>query len=182
MNQLERIREVVERVATSEGLEVVDVELHGRGRGAMVRVFLDRFAPSAAAALLATGPDHTGVSLADCQTVSQQVGIILDVEEIMQESYTLEVSSPGLDRKLVKPADYQRFAGQRAAIELRPEAAPDGAKKFPCRLLGQRDGWIEVQLENGESKRIGFTDIVKANLTPEFPRKEKPGKGPKKPR
>ena len=122
MNLLERIREVVERVAASEGLEVVDVELHGRGRGATVRIFLDK--PGADSVAPAADAPPPGVSLQDCQTVSQQVGMILDVEEVMSESYTLEVSSPGMDRKLVKLADYTRFAGQRAAFELRAEAAP----------------------------------------------------------
>lgn len=181
MNQLERIREVVERVAASEGLEVVDVELHGRGRGSTVRIFLDKPVPEGT---VVTDPTAVpGVSLEDCQKVSQQVGMILDVEEIMRESYTLEVSSPGLDRKLVKASDYTKFAGQRAAFELRPEAAPvAGGRKFRGKLLGQQDGQIEVQLDNGELQRISFVDIAKANLVPEFPKKEKPGKGPRKPR
>ena len=181
MNLLERIREVVERVAASEGLEVVDVELHGRGRGATVRIFLDK--PGVESAVPSADAPPPGVSLADCQAVSQQVGMILDVEEVMRESYTLEVSSPGMDRKLVKPADYTRFAGQRAAFELRVEAAPvSGGRKFRGKLLGQQDGLIDVQLDNGEVQRVSFADVAKANLVPEFPKKEKPGKGPKKPR
>jgi ribosome maturation factor RimP len=180
-SQLERIREVVERVAASEGLDVVDVELHGRGRGATVRIYLDKPWPEGALAVPDTPPP--GVSLQDCQTVSQQVGMILDVEEVMRERYTLEVSSPGLDRKLVKPGDYSRFAGQLAAFELRPEAAPiGGGRKFRGRLMGQRDGIIDVQLESGEAQRVGFADVARANLVPEFPKKEKPGKGPRKPR
>ena len=109
--------------------------------------------------------------------------MILDVEEVMRDSYTLEVSSPGLDRKLVKPVDYTRFAGQRAAFELRPEApAVGGGRRFRGQLVSQQDGQLEVQLDNGDLQRVNFADIAKANLVPEFPRKEKPGKGPKKPR
>jgi ribosome maturation factor RimP len=177
MNQLERIRAVVERVAESEGLEVVDVELHGRGRGTVVRIFLDR--PVADQTPPVPGQ---GVSLEDCQRVSQQVGMILDVEEVMTDSYTLEVSSPGLDRKLVKPADYSRFAGQLVALELQPEAAGDGLRKIRGRLLGRQESQIEVEMESGESRRFPLTAVAKANLVPEFPKKEKPGKGPKKAR
>src|SRR5689334_11875563 len=172
MNQLERIRAVVERVAASENLEVVDVELHGRGRGSVVRIFLDKPASSASDPA-APAP---GVSLEDCQSVSQQVGMIFDVEEIMRESYTLEVSSPGLDRKLVKPTDYSRYAGQRVAIELKPEADINGSRKFRGKLVGEQDGQIEVQLDNDQLQRLRFADVARANLVPEFPKKEKPGK------
>lgn len=181
MTQFDRIRAVVERVATSEGLEVVDVELHGRGRGATVRIFLDKPAP--AGMLPPSGQALSGVTLEDCRKISQQVGMILDVEEVMSDSYTLEVSSPGLDRKLVRLSDYSRFAGLLAAVELRPEAvAVSGTRKFRGKLLGQRDGQVEIQLEQGGVQRIAFADIARANLVPEFPRKEKPGKGPRKPR
>ncbi|MSO20952.1 MAG: ribosome maturation factor RimP [Acidobacteria bacterium] len=210
MTQLERIRAVVERVATSEGLEVVDVELHGRGRGTVVRIFLDKLAgavparlevPEPAESVLlelavepivaaagtaapvvaqATSTGAVGVSLADCQNISRQVGMILDVEEIMLDSYTLEVSSPGMDRKLVKPADYERFAGQRVAMELAPEAAFGIGRRFRGKLLGLREGLVQVDLDNGESRQISPNDIERAHLVPEFPKKEKPGKGPGK--
>jgi ribosome maturation factor RimP len=175
MDQLQRIRAVVERVAASENLEVVDVELHGRGRGSVVRIFLDK--PIPVGEQPAT---PQSVSLEECQTVSQEVSTILDVEDIMRESYTLEVSSPGLDRKLVKPSDYSRYAGQRIAIELKPEASFAGARKFRGKLLGQQDGQIEVQLDNNELQRLQFVDIDRANLVPEFPKKEKPGKAKRK--
>ena len=210
MTQLEKIRAVVERVAASEGLEVVEVELHGRGRGTVVRIFLDKLAGAVPARLevpesadpvlpeLAVEPIDAaegtaaqaastgvvGVSLADCQNVSRQVGMILDVEEVMLDSYTLEVSSPGMDRKLVKPADYERFAGQRVAMELAPEAAFVSAggigRRFRGKLLGLRDGLVQVELDNGESRQISPNDIERANLVPEFLKKEKPGKGPGK--
>ena len=143
---IDQVRAVVERVAASSGLEVVDVELHGRGRGSIVRIFLDKPASSSDDPALAA----PGVSLEDCQAVSQQVGTILDVEEIMRDSYTLEVSSPGMDRKLVKPADYSRYAGQRVAIELKPEADVNGVRKFRGKLLGQQDGQIEIQMDDDQ--------------------------------
>jgi len=176
MDQLQRVRAVVERVAASENLEVVDVELHGRGRGSIVRIFLDKPASSSDDPTLPV----KGVSLEDCQTVSQQVGMILDVEDIMRDSYTLEVSSPGLDRKLVKPSDYSRYAGQRVAIELRPEADVQDLRKFRGKLLGQQDGQIEIQMDDDQIQRLRFADIARANLVPEFPKKEKPGKAKRK--
>ena len=152
MDQLERIRGVTERVAASEGMEVVDVELHGRGRGAMVRIFLDK---------------PGGVTHGDCQAVSRQVGMILDVEEVMPASYTLEVSSPGLDRRLTRPADFERFAGQQVRIEM--EFPIDGQRRFQGRLVGMENGAVLVQLETGQMAAMPHAQIRRANLVPVFP-------------
>lgn len=151
MSQLECIREVVERVAASEGLEVVDVELHGRGRGAVLRVFLDK---------------PGGVTHGDCQRVSEQVGTLLDVEDLVADSYTLEVSSPGLDRRLAKPADYERFAGRQVKLILRD--AQDGRRRFQGRLLGIENGQVRVEVESGQVLRLAPDQIAKANLVPDF--------------
>src|ERR1700720_2834366 len=95
--EIERVREIAERVAASSGLEVVEVELRGGGKARMLRIVIDK--PS-------------GVTNKDCANLSRDVGPILDVEDVVPgSSYTLEVSSPGLDRKLTRPADYERFAG-----------------------------------------------------------------------
>ena len=100
-----KIEEIAERVAGSEGLEVVEVEVKGGGNNRFVRISIDK-------------PE--GVTHADCELVSQQVGTILDVEEVVPGGrYTLEVSSPGVERKLLKPADYQRFQGKKVKITLR---------------------------------------------------------------
>ena len=104
MEQLERIREITEMVANSEGLELVEVEFLGQGPRAVLRIFLDK---------------PGGITVEDCQSVSHQVGTILDVEDFIRWSYTLEVSSPGLDRKLLKPSDYQHFAGKLVKLVLR---------------------------------------------------------------
>src|SRR6266481_8777104 len=99
---VDRVREIAERVAASSGLEVVDVELRGSGNARMLRVFLDK--PGAA-----SGDPLAGVTHGDCATFSREFGTILDVEDAMPGgSYTLEVSSPGLDRKLTRPADFER--------------------------------------------------------------------------
>src|SRR6476661_10704609 len=98
---VDRVREIAERVAVSSGLEVVEVELRGGGKARMLRIFIDKPA---------------GVTHEDCVSVSREVSTILDVEDAVPGSYTLEVSSPGLDRKLFRPADYQRFTGSRIQL------------------------------------------------------------------
>src|ERR1700735_5252273 len=108
---VERVREVADRVAASSGLEVVDVEFLGGGNARMLRVFLDK--PAAGNDPLA------GVTHEDCATFSREFGTILDVEDVMPGSYTLEVSSPGLDRKVIKPADFTRFTGRRLKLTTR---------------------------------------------------------------
>ena len=108
---LERIREAAERVARSEGLEIFDVEWK-IGKQRFLRVYIDRL----------PGPEHpdAGVSHSDCQRVSEQLSVMLGCGRVDSGAgrYILEVSSPGLDRKLIKPADYERFAGRLAKIWL----------------------------------------------------------------
>ncbi|MCB9384318.1 MAG: ribosome maturation factor RimP [Bryobacterales bacterium] len=150
---IEQARAIAERVAASEGLEVVDVEWHGSGRRGVLRIFIDK--PS-------------GVSLADCETVSKQVSTILDVEDVVPGgAYALEVSSPGLDRKLVKPGDYERFRGKKATIRLRTPLA--GRGQFTGRLAGLSNA-EEALLETaeGETLRFGLQDIRTARLVVEI--------------
>jgi len=151
MEQLERIREIAERVANSEGMELVDVEFLGRGPRAVVRIFLDK---------------PGGITVRDCQIVSQQVGTILDVEDFIQRSYTLEVSSPGLDRKLLKPSDYQHFAGRLVKLVLRGPS--QGPRRFQGRLLGMEEDKVRVDTGNGQVVQFDYDDIEKANLVVEF--------------
>ena len=99
-----RVREVAERAALERGLELVHVELAGGARSPIVRVFIDK---------------PGGVTHEDCSAVSNHVGTILDVEDFIHSAYTLEVSSPGLERGLYKRADYERFAGQLARLKAR---------------------------------------------------------------
>src|SRR5208283_2797544 len=127
---LDKVREIVERVAQSSGLEVVDVELHGGGKARMLRIFLDK---------------PTGVTHEDCANVSREVGTILDVEDAMPcGSYLLEVSSPGLDRKLSKPGDYQRFTG--SLVKLMTRDPVNGNRHFEGRLKAFHDGRLSLEL------------------------------------
>src|SRR6266536_4873995 len=99
-----KIEEIAQRVAQSEGIEVVDVEVKGGGNNRFVRISIDKPA---------------GVTHADCELISQQVGTILDVEDVVPGGrYTLEISSPGVERKLLKLQDYTRFQGQKAKVSL----------------------------------------------------------------
>ena len=143
-----KIEEIAERVAASEGLEVVEVEVKGGGNQRFVRISIDK-------------PE--GVTHADCELVSQQVGTILDVEDVVPGGrYTLEVSSPGVERKLVKPQDYQRFHGKKVKVVLRD--AVDGRRNWEGTLAGFEDGTIALETAPGVITRFPFDQVQKANL------------------
>ena len=147
---IESIREAAQRVARSEGLEVVDVEWKV-GKQRFLRVYIDK-------------PE--GVSHGDCELVSQQLSVILDVEELVPGgSYILEVSSPGLDRKLTRPADYERFVGRLARISLNEPV--EDSKFFEGRLVGYADGMVQMEVK-GRVVALPFAGIRKANLVVEF--------------
>ena len=160
---LEQARRIVERVAASEGFELVDVELRGRGPGAVLRIFLDK---------------PGGITLEDCQSVSRQVGTILDVEAVMSARYTLEVSSPGLDRRLNKPSDFERFTGRKVKLLLKQ--LESRRRRLQGLLLGVDDGQVKIQTDSGGAERIPFEQIERANLVPEFGKKfgQSPKSGP----
>ena len=177
---LEQIRAAAERVARSEGLEVVDVEWK-IGRQRFLRVYIDRLpqkmatpdnvmtAQVAGAEILAGDPDPK-ISHADCERVSQQLSVILDVEELIDgpAGYILEVSSPGLDRALKKPGDFERFTGRLAKIST---SEPIGdARFFEGRLAGFADGKVRMELKGKEPRmvEIPLEGIRKANLVVEF--------------
>jgi ribosome maturation factor RimP len=147
---LERIREAAERVARSEGMEVVDVEWKV-GRQRFLRVYIDK-------------PE--GISHRDCELVSQQLSVILDVEDLVPgPRYILEISSPGLDRKLTKPAEYERFVGRLARIStLEPV---ENSKFFEGRLAGYADGRVQIEVK-GRVISLPLQSIRKASLVVEF--------------
>jgi ribosome maturation factor RimP len=191
---LEKIREAAERVARSEGLEIVDVEWKV-GRDRFLRVYIDRV-PSPAAPIDADNKDlsaeddgsvvspqpYAKISHTDCERVSQQLSVILDVEELIpgQAGYTLEVSSPGMDRALFKAEHFSRFAGRLVKITTN-EPLPSSAngsvggaageqKFFEGRLAGFADGNVRVTLKGKEARtvEIPLHMIRKANLVVEF--------------
>jgi ribosome maturation factor RimP len=168
---LEKVREAAERVARSEGLEVVDVEWK-IGKQRFLRVYIDRVPPAKPAEAI-EGQDapspYPKISHADCERVSQQLSVILDVEELIPgPGYTLEISSPGLDRALTKAADFERFSGLLAKIST---VEPIGeAKFFEGRLRGFADGKVRLELKGKDARivEIPLGAIRKANLVVEF--------------
>jgi ribosome maturation factor RimP len=148
--ELERIRDAAERAAHSAGVEVVDVEWKV-GKQRFLRVFIDK-------------PE--GVSHRDCQAVSDQLGVLLDVEDLVPGShYVLEVSSPGLDRKLTKPGEFERFAGRLARIST-IEPVED-SKFFEGRLAGYEEGQVKIEVQ-GRIIAVPFAAIRRANLVVEL--------------
>ena len=168
---LEKIREAAERVARSEGLEVVDVEWK-IGKQRFLRVYIDRLPAMNPAEALEeewVADPYAKISHADCELVSQQLSVILDVEELVPgPGYVLEISSPGMDRALRTAADFQRFRGRMAKIST---TEPIGeARFFEGRLLGFEKGKVRLELKGKEARtvEIPFEIIRKANLVVEF--------------
>ncbi|HTQ96943.1 MAG TPA: ribosome maturation factor RimP [Candidatus Acidoferrum sp.] len=168
---LEKIREAAERVARSEGLEVVDVEWKV-GKQRFLRVYIDRLPPQDASEATEgeeVANPYARVSHSDCERVSQQLSVILDVEELVPgPGYVLEISSPGMDRALKSSSDFQRFAGRLAKITT---AEPIGeAKFFEGRLKGFTEGKVRMELKGKEARivEIPLENIRKANLAIEF--------------
>ena len=148
---IERIKAIALPIVEGEGLELVDVEFQRERGGWVLRLYIDK---------------EEGVSLADCETVSAQLGDILDVEDLIDHPYNLEVSSPGLNRPLSREADFTRFAGRLVRITtLKPLG---GRRRFVGRLLGLRDGNVILQEEDGSSAAIPHSAIAKARLEVEF--------------
>ena len=147
-SQIGRIREIADRTAGREGLEVWDVELLGSGPGRVLRIYIDK-------------PE--GVSHADCELISQQMSTVLDVEGVMgAASYRLEVSSPGLERKLVKAGHYARFAGSKARISLRQPL--ENQRRWDGVLGGVEEDCILLETAPGNVIRLRIEEIEKANL------------------
>ena len=164
-------REIAERVAGSSGLEVVEIEFLGLGKHRMLRVFIDR--PGAIPS--AQHPD--GVTHEDCSKFSREFGTIVDVEDaIPGGSYVMEVSSPGLDRKLTKAADFERFRGHRMKLTTR-EPVNDN-RHFEGKLESFENGKLLLDLsaarrkmrpkDGAASVEIELANVEKANLVPEI--------------
>lgn len=168
---LEKVRDAAERVARSEGLEIVDVEWKV-GKQRFLRVYIDRVPPAQAAELAEEQGEPSPfpkISHSDCERVSKQLSVILDVEELIPgPGYILEVSSPGLDRALRSAADFERFRGQAAKISTNELIGE--AKFFEGRLRGFADGKVRMELKGKEARivEIPLETIKKANLVVEF--------------
>jgi ribosome maturation factor RimP len=192
MHDLANIEAIARRVAESAGLELVEVEMRGGGKGRMLRVVIDRKPPSAKAADAGTQrdpheqdrlvwgtqegevPQQAGVTHEDCANVSREISAILDVEDAVPgAAYTLEVSSPGLDRKLRGAEDFRRFTGSRVKLTTRQPL--NGNRFFEGRLESFRAGQLTLDVTRNQSRRSGaheklqidLANVEKANLVPE---------------
>jgi ribosome maturation factor RimP len=147
----EAIGKVIERVAAREGLELVHWETVGPRNNFVLRIYIDK---------------PGGVSHGDCELVSNQVGTLLDVEDLLTQHYILEVSSPGIERGLYKPADYERFAGSR--IKLKTLEPIDGQRNFRGKLLGLIGDHVSFEADGRGQLDIPFEQIAKANIEYQF--------------
>ncbi|HKB10198.1 MAG TPA: ribosome maturation factor RimP [Vicinamibacterales bacterium] len=155
---VEKVREIAGRVAADRGLEIFDVQFRREAPGMVLRIQIDRPGPAASA--------DDSVSVEDCAHVSRDLSAILDVEDVVPSAYTLEVSSPGLDRPLRRPDDYRRFAGRLAKIVVRGRV--DGQGFFRGRLGGVDGGDVLIDGEDGRRHRVPLELITRANLEVEF--------------
>ena len=143
----ERVREIAGRVAGEQGLELVHAEVGASGRAAVVRIFIDK---------------PGGVTHEDCAAMSLHLGTILDVEDFIHSAYTLEVSSPGLERGLYKREDYERFAGQLAKMKSREPV--NGQRNFRGRIVGVEGDRVVFDDKTNGRVHVPLGSIVKANL------------------
>ena len=147
----EAIRGIIERVTSREGFELVHWEMLGPQSNLVLRIYIDK---------------PGGVNLSDCEVVSNQVGLLLDVEDVVPERYTLEVSSPGLNRGLYKLADYARFAGSR--VKLKTSQPINGQRNFRGRVLRVNGNLVVLDTDNAGHIEIPYESIAKANIEYEF--------------
>ena len=153
-----QVRNVATRVAHTYGLDIFDVQFRREAAGMVLRVLIDRPGPAATA--------DESVSVEDCAHVSRDLSAMLDVEDIVPTAYTLEVSSPGLDRPLRHADDYRRFAGRRAKLVMRE--AVDGQTFFKGRLAGVDGQAVLIDGEDGRRHQVPIGVITRANLEVEF--------------
>jgi ribosome maturation factor RimP len=145
---IQRVAEIAGRAARREGLSVWDVELAGSGRRRVLRIYIDK---------------PGGVTLDDCERISQQVGAVLDAEDVVPgESYQLEVSSPGVERRLTRPHHFELCRGQKVRLQLREPV--EGQRRWEGVLQGIEEGRVVLETGSGKIIRFGMEIIEKANL------------------
>jgi ribosome maturation factor RimP len=170
-----KVTQIAERVGAGAGIEIVDVQMLGGGGARLLRIYIDRAATSTDRALTSAEPTAEaagqtqaaeklgGVTLADCEFISHNVGTILDVEDVIPgQRYTLEVSSPGVERKLTKPRDFERFVGQKVKVALRQPV--ENQRTWVGALASFAEGMITLEPSPGRSIRFPLDQVEKANL------------------
>ena len=147
----QRVMGLLEPTVSALGYELLGVEYLAQGKHSRLRVYID---------------SPAGIGLEDCETVSHQVSGVLDVDDPIRGQYSLEVSSPGLDRPLFQADHFARFAGQK--LKLRLHKPHDGQRNFHGRIEAVKDGNIYISMDDGNQLVVSTEDIEKANLVPEF--------------
>jgi ribosome maturation factor RimP len=158
MQPIEQIRAIAERVAATRSLVIWDIQSRREASGHVVRIFIDRPGPSAT-------PEES-VSIEDCEQVNRELSTILDVEDPLPFAYTLEVSSPGLDRPLRGPEDYRRFAGRFAKVVVSEPV--DNQKAFEGHLRGIDGEDVLLETPNRRMHRLPYRLITRGRLEVEF--------------
>jgi ribosome maturation factor RimP len=152
MTPEQRVAQIAEGLLLSLGMELVEIEYKREGRSQVLRLYIDK---------------PGGLNLDDCGDVSRELSAILDVEDVIPDHYTLEVSSPGLNRPLTKEADYLRYVGRLVKIRTRlltPDDKGNMRKTFLGELLGYDDGTVRLRLKEGQTASLPLSGIAKANL------------------
>lgn len=147
----QRVVRLLEPTVSALGYELLGVEYLAQGKHSRLRVYID---------------SPAGIGLEDCESVSHQVSGVLDVDDPIRGQYSLEVSSPGLDRPLFQPEHFARFVGQR--VKLRLQQPRDGQRNFHGRIAQVENGEIYISVDDGSKLAFSVEDIDKANLVPEF--------------
>lgn len=150
----DRLTRLIEPIIEGLGYELVDIEFDARSR--ILRVYIDQ---------------ESGIQLDDCSRVSYQVSGMLDVEDPIPGKYQLEVSSPGLDRPLVKPRDFERFRGAMARVQLRTPL--ENRRRLTGELAGTDGDCVLIDEQQQGRLKIPFDVIEKARLVPQFPKTTK---------
>lgn len=145
-----RAEALIRQVVEAEGLELVHVEYQPKGSAPVLRVYIDK---------------PGGVNLSDCQGISRQLSVLLDVEDIIPTHYVLEVSSPGIERPLFKEADYKRFAGREVRLEVTEKI--ENRRNFKGYIRDLSNGWLRLDCD-GKVYSIPFEKIKRANLVYRF--------------
>jgi ribosome maturation factor RimP len=153
-----QVRAIAERVAASYGLDIFDVQFRREAPGMVLRVRIDRPGSKATA--------EDSVTVDECAKVSRDLSAILDVDDVVPNAYTLEVSSPGLDRPLTRAEDYERFAGRRAKVVMREKI--DGQGYFKGQLGGMDGRDVLIEGEDRRMHRVPLDVITRANLEVDF--------------
>jgi ribosome maturation factor RimP len=145
---IERITELTERAATGTEIEIVEIQLRGAGKSRLLRVYIDK---------------PGGVTHGDCETISHNLSALLDEQDAVPgDTYTLEVSSPGAERKLSKPRDFERVIGQKVRVSLREPM--EGSKSFEGKLTAVANGALDLEIAAGQSLQVPLERVQKANL------------------